>query len=388
MKNRRSFLFMRPSESSTARLRDSEFPLFESFPDAMIASDEQGCIQLVNSQAERLFGYSREEMLGQPVEMLVPQRLRSRHLGHRAEYVKHPHTRPMGMGLELVAVRKDGSEVPVEISLSPVVTEAGRFIATAIRDISERKQFERQLQEKNAQLEAANTAKDQFLAAMSHELRTPLNAIIGFTGTLLMRLPGPLTAEQEEQLHIIQSSARHLLSLIGDILDLAKIEAGKVELHLEPVNVAEVVNEVCDSLRSLAAQKHLGCDVALPGRDPIVVSDRRALQQILINLANNAVKYTEKGAVKIAVQTRVTSAGAHVDIDVIDTGIGIKPEDRDRLFQAFEQLEPLSTRRVEGAGLGLYLSLKLAKLVGGHLSFTSEYGKGSTFTLTLPMNHG
>ncbi len=360
-------------------------PLFESLPDAMIAVDDGGRIVRVNHQAEQLFGYDREDLLGQRIELLVPAHLRTRHVEHRATYAKDPQTRPMGIGLELVGVRKDGSEVPVEISLSPIETAEGKLVVSAIRDITERKGFERTLQAKNAELEAASAAKDQFLAAMSHELRTPLNAIIGFTGTLLMRLPGPLTDQQEQQLRIIQSSGRHLLSLITDILDLAKIEAGKIELHFEPVDVHEIVGEVHESLRSMAADKNLDFTVSLPERPTVVTSDRRALAQILINLTNNALKYTEEGSVQIAVSSDVTADAHECRISVADTGIGIKPEDRHRLFQAFEQLEPLSTRRVEGVGLGLHLSQKLARLLDGELTFTSEPGVGSTFTLALPM---
>lgn len=361
-------------------------PLFESFPDAMVAIDAEGRIRLVNEQAEKLFGYDRRELLGQHIEMLVPKRLRGKHVEHRSTFAHDPRRRPMGIGMELSGVRKDGTEVPVEISLSPLQTDNESLVVSAIRDITERKIFERELQEKNRELEAANTAKDQFLAAMSHELRTPLNAIIGFTGTLLMRLPGPLTDEQEQQLRIVQSSGRHLLSLINDILDLAKIEAGKADLHLEPVNVNEVVDEIADSLRSMASDKRLDFDVNLPDTPTFVTSDRRALAQIVLNLANNALKYTDRGGVVIDVATRVTSSGRFCDVSVKDTGVGIKPEDRERLFQAFSQLEPLSTRRVEGVGLGLHLSQKLATTLGAHLSFMSEPGRGSTFSLTIPMN--
>ncbi len=362
-----------------------ETALLESLPDATVVVDDRGRICYVNGQAERLFGYGRDELFGKPIEVLVPQRFRSRHTDHRTGYQHDPHVRPMGTGLELFGARKDGTEIPVEIMLSPIAGENRGLVASSIRDISERKRFESALQAKNVELESANAAKDQFLASMSHELRTPLNAIIGFTGTLLMQLPGPLTQEQEKQLRIVQSSARHLLSLIGDILDLAKIEAGKVEVHFERVVVDEVVDEVRDSLRSFASDKRLDFTVALPDRPTAVITDRRAVQQILLNLANNAVKYTDRGSVTIAVTKDSLEDGMRVVLSVADTGVGIKPEDRERLFQAFEQLDPSSTRRIEGAGLGLYLSQKLALLIGGHLSFTSEFGAGSTFTLSLPV---
>ncbi len=362
------------------------FRLLESAPDAMVIVDADGRIQLLNGQAEKLFGYRRDELLNQPIEVLVPERLHSRHKGHRTDYVHDPRARPMGIGLDLHARRKDGSEIPVEISLSPIPSETGAaMIVSAIRDVSERKLYERTLQEKNRELETANAAKDQFLASMSHELRTPLNAIIGFTGTLLMKLPGPLTPDQDKQLRIVQSSARHLLSLINDILDLARIETGKAELHFEPVSIGEVVADVKDSLRSFAADKGLEFNVTLPETPIVVEADRRSVHQILLNLANNAIKYTDEGSVSVDAATSQRDRGAEAIVNVTDTGVGIRPEDRDRLFQAFEQLDPSSTRRVEGVGLGLYLSLKLATLLGGAISFTSEHGKGSTFTLALPL---
>ncbi len=220
---------------------------------------------------------------------------------------------------------------------------------------------------------------------MSHELRTPLNAIIGFTGTLLMKLPGPLTDEQERQLQIVDSSARHLLSLINDILDVAKIESGKTSITPERVAVQEVVGEVADSLRAMAEEKRLRFDVDLPAEPIIAVTDRRALHQILLNLTNNAIKYTERGSVTI--QAYPPRAG-RITIAVQDTGVGILSEDRARLFQAFEQLDASSTRRFQGVGLGLHLSQRLATLIAATLDCESTYGEGSVFTLTLPASIG
>jgi protein-histidine pros-kinase len=217
---------------------------------------------------------------------------------------------------------------------------------------------------------------------MSHELRTPLNAIIGFTGTLLMRLPGPLTQAQEKQLQTIQGSARHLLSLINDILDVAKIEAGKHEFRLQPVSCVEVIEEVAAALRPLAEKKSIGFDLAVDG-DVIVRTDRRALSQIVINLANNAIKYTDAGGVTVRLTRHRGESGTLGEIEVRDTGSGIRPEDQQRLFQAFTQLDSSSTRRHEGTGLGLHLSHKLAELLGLRITFATQFGEGSTFTLHL-----
>ncbi len=242
----------------------------------------------------------------------------------------------------------------------------------------------REIALKNLELAEASRMKSAFIANMSHELRTPLNAIIGFTGALLMKLPGPLTTEQDKQLNTIRSSARHLLSLINDILDVAKIEAGKVTLSIETVQCQNLVNEVAETLRPLATQKGLALEVRLEAQPVSLDTDRRALTQILINLANNAIKFTEKGTVRISLAMGTREDGSKtVEFSVADSGAGIRTEDQAKLFQAFSQLDSTSTRHAEGAGLGLYLCQNLSNVLGGTLYFTSEFGKGSVFTLAM-----
>jgi PAS domain S-box-containing protein len=238
----------------------------------------------------------------------------------------------------------------------------------------------RELSTANERLQELDRLKSEFLATMSHELRTPLNSIIGFTGILKQELAGPLNEEQCKQLGMVQFSARHLLGLINDLLDLSRIESGKMDLHCEPVSVAEVMAEVVESLRPAAAQKKLSLEIHCDDSAFTFSCDRKKLFQVLLNLANNAVKFTEHGRVKIAVQP----SDGWVRFSIEDTGIGIKPEQLEHLFQAFRQVDGSARRVFEGTGLGLYLCKKLVILLGGSIGVESTFGTGSCFHFTLP----
>ena len=365
-------------ERANARFRQ----LVESAPDGIVIASREGRIVLINSQTERLFGYSRDEMIGQPVEMLMPAPFRQAHQHHRTGYFHEPNVRSMGAGLDLKGLRKDGSQFPVEISLSPIETEEGVLVIRSVRDATDRKNIERALGEKNDALEKASTAKDLFLSSMSHELRTPLNAIIGFTGTLLMRLAGPLTPDQERQLKTIQTSGKHLLSMINDVLDLAKIESGKVELHLQEMSCQDVLAEAGSALRPLAESKSIAFETNFPERTFLVRTERRVLSQIVFNLGNNAIKLTESGSVRVELADWPGQGPGWAAVHVVDTGKGLRAEEQESLLRALERAT--SGYQLDGLGLGLHLCVKLAALIGGRIEFQSEYGRGSRFTLLIP----
>ena len=344
--------------------------MIEVAPDAILGVDASGSIEMVNARCELLFGYNRDELMGRPVETLIPDGLRPVDAGQ------------VGAGMDLAAVHKDGTEIPVEVSLSALETPGGRLTMAAVRDITDRRRFEKLLREQNVELERASQAKDNFLASMSHELRTPLNAIIGFTGTVLMRLPGPLNEEQEHQLRLVQASGKHLLSIINDLLDLAKIESGRVEIALEPVDCRRVVEEVVQSLQPAADSKRLTLHIEGPDTPAIATADRRALGQILINLVNNAIKFSDTSDVRVCV-IPPQQDGQPLRIEVRDTGPGIPEADQTRIFRAFERSAATAKASDEGTGLGLHISQKLAELLRATLTVSSVVGEGSTFTISL-----
>jgi PAS domain S-box-containing protein len=353
--------------------------LLESAPDALVIAGKEGRIELINVQTEALFGYRREELLGQPIEVLVPDRFRARHPGHRDGYFGSPKPRPMGAGLDLAALRKDGTEFAAEISLSPIPTPAGTLVTAAIRDVSVRKRLE---QEQYRRINEANRLKSEFLANMSHELRTPLNAIIGFASLIREEKVGSLSADQKEYLGDILASSRHLLHLINDILDLAKIEAGKMEFRSEPVELATTIREVTDTLRGLANEKRIRIITELSTAVSIVYLDPAKLKQVLYNYLSNAIKFTPaSGMVTVRTQPQANDT---FRLEVEDTGIGIAAKDMVRLFVEFQQLDGSATKKYEGTGLGLSLTKRIVEAQGGTVSVQSEPGKGSIFAAVLP----
>lgn len=385
-----SFTDITERKDAERRLRETERffrSVLESAPDGMMVVDSHGVIRLANAQIEQLFGYSRQEILNQPVEFLVPEALRKEHVALRDAYIKDPTNREMGNGRELEGRRKDGSHFPIEIGLSPVDGAGERQIAVSVRDITERKKQDEALRQAKEAAESATRAKSDFLANMSHEIRTPMNGIIGMTE---LALDTELTREQRDYLSTVKSSADALLSLINDILDFSKIEAGRLEL--DPIDFG-LRDALADMLNTLSMRAHSkGVELAYHVQTNVhdaLIGDVNRLRQIVVNLVGNAIKFTEEGEIVVGVEAvNRNDKELTLHFSVRDTGIGIPAHKVEAIFKPFEQADVSTTRKYGGTGLGLAISVQLVELMKGRIWAESEVGKGSTFHFTAVMAIG
>jgi PAS domain S-box-containing protein len=360
------------------RLRDQQFytrSLIESNIDALMTTDPFGIISDVNKQMEALTGCTRDELIGAPFKNYFTD-------PERAEAgIKLVLSEKKVTDYELTARARDGKNTVVSYNATTFYDRDRKLqgVFAAARDVTERKRFEQSLLE-------ANRMKSEFLANMSHELRTPLNGIIGFTEFLIDEKPGPLQPKQKEYMGDVLNSARHLLQLINDVLDLAKVEAGKMEFHPEIFPVHKAVEEVAAVIKGIANKKRIAVGIEIGADLDAVTLDQHKFKQVLYNLLSNAVKFSDEGG-KVDIHARRLDVH-RFEVQVRDTGIGINAEDIGRLFTEFEQLDSGTARRFEGTGLGLALTKKIVEFQGGQISVESEAGKGSVFTVVLPVVTG
>lgn len=369
--------------------------LANTAPDAIVMVDEDNVILSANPATERIFGYTRGEMVGQNMTLLIPERLRALHSSGMERYVATGEKHIPWCGVQLPGLRKDGTEVPLEVSFGEFFDGDRHVFTGFMRDISERVQHQRALGETAGELEAAvrelearshqaeeaGRAKSDFLATMSHELRTPLNATTGYADLLLAGIPEPIPEAAQKQVERIRLASKHLLSVIEEMLTFSRLEAGRETVNRAEVSLAELVDEVCAVIEPLAEDKQLrfhGPGGSIPSI--ALHTDPGKLRQILVNLLGNAVKFTNQG--EVAFDIRLD--GEDALFIVRDTGIGVGPENLQAIWEPFKQLEDTNTRSAGGTGLGLPVSRDLARLLGGDIAVESTPGRGSTFTLRLP----
>ena len=361
--------------------------LFEAAPDALVTIDGDGEIALANAQVEHLFGYARAELVGRPIELLMPERFWQSHVGHRAQYAATPVVRPMGTGLRLVCRRKDGTEFWAEISLSPIATAAGLVVTCAIRDVTERLNAEDEraallAREQSARDAAAVRARDEFLCVAAHELKTPVTSLRGYAQLLLrqLRAQGVLDMELTTRaLNVIDQSSGRLDELVSRLLDVSRIQAGKLALDPRETDVVPLVWRTVDAAQLRTTEHRL--KVRAPASLWALIDPLR-FEQVVSSLLDNAVKFSPPST---RIDVVVSTDGPSVRLTVRDRGDGIRPEHRAQIFDSFRQAEqPDHLTRRRGIGLGLYVSREIVHLHGGRVDVQSPPGGGTRFVVTLP----
>lgn len=354
--------------------------IMDSVVDAIIVINEKGIILETNKAINRVLGYNDQELVGQNIRVLAPEPHRSAHDGYLQRYMQTGEAHVIGFTRHVEAVKKDGQCIPIDLAVSEVWQGGERRFTGVIRDVSERKKAEQEIEKARDQALESAKLKSEFLANMSHEIRTPMNGVIGMTGLLL---DTPLSSEQKELTLTVKSSAESLLGIINDILDFSKIEAGKLEVVKEKVDLIKLLDGVIDMVASSAQVKGLNLAYFIePSLPRYIKTDEIRLRQVLLNLLGNGIKFTEQGSVHLKVKQ---GANDQLRFEVVDTGVGISKQGQDKLFGAFSQVDGSSSRGFGGTGLGLAISRQLVELMGGEIAVESEEHKGSTFYFTLPI---
>ncbi|MDP2259522.1 MAG: PAS domain S-box protein [Caulobacter sp.] len=375
---------LRALQAAARRSQDMLSGMMAISPEAIVVTDATGRVEFFSTGAEALFGYSQREVVGQSVELLMPQAVRAAHQGHVERFARGDlSSLRMHDRAEILGLRRNGEAFPAEASLARLETPDGRYFAAIIRDLSDRRANERRLREAWEVAERASRSKSVFLANMSHEIRTPLNGVLGVAQALART---PLTSAQREMVQLIEVSGRALESLLGDILDLAKVDAGRMTMASEPFDLRALAHEVHALFRASAREKGVELRMELTaGCGGWFRGDALRIRQVLSNLLSNAVKFTRQGEIRLSIRVEQGEAGPIARFSVSDTGIGFDPDQAERLFERFEQADSSTTRSFGGTGLGLAISRSLVELMGGTISATGEAGRGATFSFQLPI---